>query len=86
MEFRRPVLLLNGDSHLFGVDRPLADSSGSTGIIHNTLSVPNLKRITVQGSTNAPAEWLRLSIDTSTPEVFSWSNVPYCASPTTSCP
>ncbi len=54
--FRRPVLLLNGDSHLFGADHPLADSISTTGLIHHTLSVPNLTRITVQGSTNAPAE------------------------------
>jgi hypothetical protein len=45
MEFRRTARLLNGDSHLFGVDNPLADSSSSTGIIHHTLSVPNLTRI-----------------------------------------
>jgi hypothetical protein len=86
MQFRRPVLLLNGDSHLFGVDHPLADSSSSTGIIHHTLSVPNLTRITVQGSTNAPAEWLRLSIDTTKPNVFNWRNVAYCGNPLTSCP
>jgi hypothetical protein len=85
MQFRRPVLLFNGDSHVFGVDHPLADSSSSTGMIHHTLSVPNLTRITVQGSTTAPAEWLRLSIDTSKPEVFNWRNVPYCANPLTSC-
>jgi hypothetical protein len=86
MHFRRPVLLLNGDSHLFEVDHPLADSSSITGMIHRTLSVPNLTRITVQGSTNAPAEWLRLSIDTTKPNVFSWRNVPYCGNPLTSCP
>lgn len=86
IEFRRPVLLLNGDSHLFEVDHPLADSSSNTGIIHHTLSVPNLTRITVQGSTNAPAEWLRLSIDTTKPGVFSWNNVAYCSSPSTNCP
>jgi hypothetical protein len=44
MEFRRPALLLNGDSHLFGVDNPLVDSSSSTGIIHHTLSVPEKGR------------------------------------------
>jgi hypothetical protein len=86
IEFRRPVMLFNGDSHLFQVDHPLANSSSSTGMIHHTLSVPNLTRITVQGSTSAPAEWLRLSIDTNTPDVFSWVNVPYCGNPLTSCP
>jgi hypothetical protein len=85
IHFHRPVLLLNGDSHLFGADRPLADSSSATGLIHHTLAVPNLTRITVQGSTNAPAEWLRLTIDTRWHDVFSWVNVPYCANPLGSC-
>lgn len=84
--FGKPVLLLNGDSHLYGADQPLADPASSTGLVHNTQAVPNLTRITVQGSTNAPAEWLRLTIDTSqkaTP--FAWTNVPYCRDPLTSC-
>jgi hypothetical protein len=83
--FGRPVLLLNGDSHLFEVDHPLADPVSATGAIHRTQAVPNLTRITVQGSTNAPAEWLRLTIDPRKPEVFSWVNVPYCKDPLTSC-
>lgn len=83
--FGRPVLLLNGDSHKFEADRPLADPGSATGLIHHTQAVPNLQRITVQGSTNAPAEWLRLTVDPRTPQVFSWSNVPYCTNPLTSC-
>lgn len=35
----------------------------------------------VQGSTNAPAEWLRLTIDPHSPDVFSWLNVVYCNDP-----
>ena len=85
LQFGRPVLLLNGDSHVFGADHPLAVSSSSTGVIHHTLPVPNLTRITVQGSTTAPSEWLRLTIDTRTPNVFTWQNVPYCRDPLTSC-
>jgi hypothetical protein len=84
--FRRPVLLINGDSHVLGSDRPLADPGSATGKIHGAPAVPNLTRITVQGSTSAPAEWLRLTIDPRTPEVFSWKNVVYCDSPTVSCP
>ncbi len=85
LQFGRPVLLLNGDSHLFEEDHPLADPSSTTGVIHHTLPVPNLTRITVQGSTNAPAEWLRLTIDTHGHDVFSWKNVAYCADPAGSC-
>lgn len=82
IQFGRPVLLFNGDSHVFGADQPLADPTSDTGKIHGTPAVPNLTRITVQGSTRAPAEWLRLTIEPSSPEVFSWRNVAYCANPT----
>jgi len=83
--FGRPVLLLNGDSHVYGADHPLADPTSATGVIHGTQAVPNLTRVTVQGSTNAPAEWLRLTIDPRKPEVFSWENVPYCNDPLSTC-
>jgi hypothetical protein len=86
LHFARPVLLLNGDSHVFGADRPLADPSSATGRIHGAPAVSNLTRITVQGSTSAPAEWLRLTIDPHAATVFSWQNVAYCANPTVSCP
>jgi hypothetical protein len=84
-QFKKPVLLLNGDSHLYGADKPLADPNSASGRIHNQPAVPNLTRITVQGSTNAPAEWLRLTIDPEAKEPFSWSNVAYCADPLGSC-
>jgi hypothetical protein len=83
--FARPVLLLNGDSHLYMTDHPLADPASSTGMIHHTQAVPNLTRITVQGSTNAPAEWLRLTIDPHSKTPFTWENVAYCKDPLTSC-
>jgi len=86
LRFKRPVLLINGDSHVYGTDQPLADPSSVNGRIHGTPAVPNLTRITVQGSTNAPAEWLRLKIDPAKAEVFSWENVVYCKDPKTSCP
>ena len=85
LHFGKPVLLINGDSHLYGSDHPLADPSSAAGLIHGTPAVPNLTRITVQGSTNGPAEWLRLSIDTRSAQPFSWQNVPYCKDPLTSC-
>jgi hypothetical protein len=85
LRFNKPVLLLNGDSHLYGADRPLADPSSAAGKIHGTPPVANLMRITVQGSTNGPAEWLRLTIDHRDPNVFSWVNVPYCKDPLGSC-
>ena len=85
LRFGRPVLLINGDSHVYGADKPLSDPTSPTGKIHNTPAVPNLTRITVQGSTTAPAEWLRLVINPDTTDVFSWTNVPYCSNPLTAC-
>ena len=84
VHFGKPVLLINGDSHLYGADQPLADPHSATGLIHNTPAVPNLTRITVQGSTNTPREWLRLTIDPRASQVFSWENVVYCDD--TTCP
>jgi Calcineurin-like phosphoesterase len=84
IRFGRPVLLINGDSHLYGTDTPLANPQSATGMIHGTLAVPNLTRITVQGSTNRPSEWLRLTIDPHSPGIFSWDNVVYCDN--TTCP
>lgn len=75
--FNGQVLLLNGDTHLYGADRPLADPNSATFLVHGTGVVTNLTRITVQGSTNTPNEWVKLTIDPSSPQVFSWVNVAY---------
>jgi hypothetical protein len=84
LNFKNPVLLLNGDSHLFETDHPLSAAYYATGALHDNhhvgFPVENLTRITVQGSTNVPHEWLRLSIDPKSPGIFSWQNVVYCAS------
>jgi len=74
--YGRPVLLLEGDSHVFRVDHPLTpgdplyDLQPVSGV-----SAPNLTRIVVEGSTN-PTEYLRLTVDPNTPTVFSWERVP----------
>jgi hypothetical protein len=76
--FGKPVLLLNGDSHLYESDRPLADPHATDSLIYGVVvPVPSLVRVTVQGSTNVPHEWLKLHVDTHTPDVFSWQNVSF---------
>lgn len=70
--FRRPVLLLNGDSHVYRSDDPLEAGSACTGepgvcatdawTAHPSYDVPNFHRIVVHGST-FPLEWLKLRID-----------------------
>ena len=76
--FRKPVLLLNGDTHVFHVDRPLADAMNLTGVLHGSDEAPNVTRITVQGDVNKPRQWLRVTADPRTTEVFTWRNVVYC--------
>jgi len=84
VQFGKPVLLINGDSHVYRTDQPLADPHSAAGLIHNTQAVANLTRITVQGGTSKPREWLRLTIDPRSAQVFSRENVVYCDD--TTCP
>jgi hypothetical protein len=58
--FDGQVLLLQGDSHTYKVDNPLA--------------LPNFTRIVVHGET-LPFEYLRLTIDPHNDAVFSWERI-----------
>lgn len=69
--FGKPVLLLEGDSHRYTVDRPLATGSALHGV---TTAAPNLTRIVVEGETIG--EWLKLRIDPHAAELFSWARMP----------
>ncbi len=79
--FSKPVLMLNGDSHIYRSDNPLS-AADPLNFMHPGYDVPNFHRIVVHGST-LPVEWLRLNID---PQVnapttdatfgpFSWERV-----------
>ncbi|WP_261574124.1 hypothetical protein [Frankia gtarii] len=75
--FGKPVLLLEGDSHVFRVDHPFTRTDPLYGIhplAPKDLEVPNVTRIVVDGSGQAN-DYLKLSIDPSAPDVFSWSRV-----------
>ncbi len=89
--FGKPVLLLNGDSHVYRSDNPLKQGSACTGDegvcsydswnSHPTYDVPNFHRIVVHGST-VPLEYLRLKVNaTSQPTTdssfgpFAWQRV-----------
>jgi hypothetical protein len=81
--FRRPVLLFNGDSHQFVDDHPLADPARpqNKSIYGITQDVPNLHRITVNGSTTPCHEWLRLRIDPRSSALFSYERVRFSKQP-----
>ena len=69
----RPVWLLEGDSHIFKVDRPAGMPA-------------NLTRVVVQGSTNTPHEWLRLHVAPRSPGVLSCETVVFGSGAATPCP
>jgi hypothetical protein len=68
--FDGEVLLLQGDSHRYLVDQPLADGHEGYGIRE---PVPNLTRVVVEGET--VSEWLRLTVDPRAEDLFSWERV-----------
>lgn len=68
--FDGEVLLLQGDSHQYLVDKPLANGHTGYGI---TEPVRNLTRIVVEGETTS--EYLRLTIDPSAERLFSWQRI-----------
>jgi hypothetical protein len=78
-EFGKPVLLINGDSHIFGSDHPFASGQQAGTIYGESTLAPNIERVTVEGSTSVPHEWLRLHISQTDPNVFSFENVPFAA-------
>jgi hypothetical protein len=58
--FAKPVLLINGDSHNYLSDNPLAASS-PLNALHPDHDVANFHRLVVHGST-LPMEWIKLTI------------------------
>jgi hypothetical protein len=70
--FGKPVLLLEGDSHILKIDTPAGQPD-------------NLTRIVVQGSTNAPHEWTKLKVDPSRPAVFSCQTIQFVTKQVTPC-
>ena len=75
--FGKPVLMFNGDSHVYRSDNPLSPTASclldgvstcvSDYAIHPafTFDIPNFHRVVVHGSTALPLEWLKLTIDAS---------------------
>ena len=60
-ELRRPVLMFNGDSHVYQSGDPPSPSDPLYSM-HPGSDVPNFHRVVVHGST-FPLEWLKLTVD-----------------------
>jgi len=74
--FGKPVLLLEGDSHVFRVDNPFEAASPLHGMHPSTPIADNVTRIVVEGSAAGRTEYLRLTIDPQNGQLFSWERVP----------
>lgn len=75
--FDAPVYLINGDSHVFAENQPLA--AGSPWLdIYGQPAADHLQRITVDGSANA-TNYVRFTVagNGSDAEVLSWEKVPF---------
>ncbi|HYZ28690.1 MAG TPA: hypothetical protein VE570_06510 [Thermoleophilaceae bacterium] len=80
LEWERPVLLVNGDSHVFKVDHPLSDPSTAQNQVYGvSRPVRNLERITVNGSTTPCHQWLKMTIDPKAETIFSWTQEPFAS-------
>ncbi|MEO6602490.1 MAG: hypothetical protein ABIQ16_21590 [Polyangiaceae bacterium] len=59
--FGKPVILFNGDSHVYQSGNPLSPSDPAYAM-HPGYDVPNFHRVVVHGST-FPLEWLKVRVD-----------------------
>jgi hypothetical protein len=76
-DFRKPVLLLEGDSHMFRVDNPYSVGSALHTLHPSTPVADNVTRVVVEGSDAGGTEYLRLTIDPRKKgTLFSWERVP----------
>ena len=73
--FDGDAYLVNGDSHVYNADRPLAAGSPWLATYGVTGSADNLQRITVDGSSNN-TDWLRMTVHGTEP-TLTWERVPY---------
>ena len=66
--FRKPVAYVHGDSHYFRIDRPLQDAQGRR--------LENFTRVETfgdnQANGNNDAQWIKVTVDARTREVFSY--------------
>jgi hypothetical protein len=76
--FDGPVLLLEGDSHVFRADHPFTTGDPRHGLFAGTPEAPNVTWIVVEGDGD-PTEHLRLAVDPKSPAVFSRDRVPLAA-------
>ena len=77
VKYGKPVLLLEGDSHVWRTDKPFTASSPFFAMHPNTPVAPNITRLVVSGS-GSRTSYTRVTIDKTgaNPKVFSLVEVP----------
>jgi hypothetical protein len=77
-EFKRPVLLLEGDSHAFRIDRPFSETSPLRTRHPSAPIAENVTRLVVDGGATGRTEYVRLTIDPQgkDTDLFSFERVP----------
>ena len=77
ISFARPVLLLEGDSHIYKTDNPFSANDPLHAVHASTPVAENVTRIVVEGSSGR-TEYLRLTVDPKTKggALFRWERVP----------
>jgi hypothetical protein len=72
-----PIYLLDGDSHVYNTDAPLASGSPWLTTYGVSGSADNLTRVTVDGSSNN-TDYLRVTVNPAgSASLLSWERVPY---------
>lgn len=72
--FDGPVYLFNGDSHVHDSDKPLDTGSKWLSFYGVGTAVPDLSRVTIDGSTGV-GNWLNVTVDPGSKQVLSWTRV-----------
>lgn len=75
-DFGKPVYLFNGDSHVYNADHPLGAGSPWLSLYGVGAAVPNLQRVTVDGSTGV-SDYLRVRVTEDPAAPLSWVKVPF---------
>ena len=74
--FRGPVYLLNGDSHVFNEDRPLAAGSRWLDFYRVRRAAGNLHRVTVDGSELGETNWLKVTVQRHDAPLLTFEKIP----------
>lgn len=71
IDFHRPVVLVNGDSHSFEIDKPLTDAATTNAAGEDGPNViENFTRVTTFGESQS--HWVSATVDPRDPNVFSF--------------